>query len=259
MASNHILGPYGGYRSLYSFGLINLIYLATEVFCNRNYPYQRDALGKYRGQMEGAARSARQNIVEGSSRAGTSPKTEYRLLDVAKGSLEELAGDYEHFIMAKRAKIWRYNSPDAMEVSNLKVEPFHVQDIRDIRREFNDYVDDMRTRFEKYLEAEDGVYAANALLIVIDRACALLRRQMDRLEESIIDPDDMDTRITRLRRENSERKATEQAARGEVPQCPECGKPMRLVTAKKGPHAGNRFWSCIGFPECRGTRSFTGK
>ena len=47
--------------------------------------------------MVGAARSARQNIVEGSSRAGTSKENELKLLDVAKASLQELAGDYEAF------------------------------------------------------------------------------------------------------------------------------------------------------------------
>ena len=86
-----IIGAYGGYRRTLSFGFACLVYHATEVFCERNYSYKNDALGKTVGQMMGAARSARQNIVEGSSRAGTSKETELRLYDVAKGSLEELA------------------------------------------------------------------------------------------------------------------------------------------------------------------------
>ena len=88
-----IVAKHGGYRRTLTFGYVCLVYHATEVFCERNFSYKNDPLGKTVGQMVGAARSARQNIVEGSSRAGTSKETELRLYDVAKGSLEELAGD----------------------------------------------------------------------------------------------------------------------------------------------------------------------
>ena len=92
-----IIGHFGGYRKMYSFGWTCLIYHATTLFCRRNYNYKNDALGKTVGQMVGAARSARQNIVEASSRAATSKEQELKQLDVAKGSLDELAGDYEAF------------------------------------------------------------------------------------------------------------------------------------------------------------------
>lgn len=41
------------------------------------------------------------------------------------------------------------------------------------------------------------------------------------------------------------------------PACPKCGSPMVLREAKKGPNAGNKFWGCSRFPQCRGivTRS----
>lgn len=95
-----IIAPYGGYRKMLSFGFTCLAYHATETFCARNFDYRNDPLGKMVGQMVGAARSARQNLVEASSRAGTSAETELRLLDVAKASLQELAGDYEAFLQA---------------------------------------------------------------------------------------------------------------------------------------------------------------
>ena len=50
-----IIGAYGGYRRTVSFGFTCLIYHATEVFCERNYSYKNDALGKTVGQMLGAA------------------------------------------------------------------------------------------------------------------------------------------------------------------------------------------------------------
>jgi restriction system protein len=36
------------------------------------------------------------------------------------------------------------------------------------------------------------------------------------------------------------------------PTCPKCGAPMIKRTAKKGANAGNSFWGCSRYPECRG-------
>lgn len=35
--------------------------------------------------------------------------------------------------------------------------------------------------------------------------------------------------------------------------CPVCGRPMRLRTARRGPHKGQSFYGCSAFPSCRGT------
>ena len=37
--------------------------------------------------------------------------------------------------------------------------------------------------------------------------------------------------------------------------CPSCGSDMTLRTARKGAHAGSRFYGCSTYPKCRGTRS----
>jgi restriction system protein len=36
-------------------------------------------------------------------------------------------------------------------------------------------------------------------------------------------------------------------------QCPQCGHPMVLRTAQRGPQAGQQFWGCSQFPRCRVT------
>jgi len=46
--------------------------------------------------------------------------------------------------------------------------------------------------------------------------------------------------------------ATEQTP---PPSCPQCGAPMKLRTAGRGPNAGKPFWGCSRYPNCRGTRS----
>lgn len=48
--------------------------------------------------MVQAARSGKQNIVEGSAAAGTSSKMELTLIGVARASLEELLADYKDFL-----------------------------------------------------------------------------------------------------------------------------------------------------------------
>lgn len=37
-----------------------------------------------------------------------------------------------------------------------------------------------------------------------------------------------------------------------APSCPRCGAPMVLRIAKRGDHAGGRFWGCTGYPKYRG-------
>ncbi len=55
----------------------------------------------------------------------------------------------------------------------------------------------------------------------------------------------------------SSQQAFERSRDGESsPACPLCGSPMVLRTAKQGKRAGQRFWSCSRFPDCRGTRPY---
>ena len=45
---------------------------------------------------------------------------------------------------------------------------------------------------------------------------------------------------------------TPQVTSTSSPVCPRCGSPMVLRTASKGANAGNRFWGCSNYPNCRG-------
>ena len=93
----------GGYRRLHSFTFATMIHLETIRFCKRFIPCQDDPLGKTAGQMIGAARSGRQNIIEGSGRAATSKETEIKLTVVANTiiilisrTMSMLAGQIRH-------------------------------------------------------------------------------------------------------------------------------------------------------------------
>ena len=244
-----IIGSYGGYRRTLSFGFACLIYHATEVFCERNYSYKNDALGKTVGQMIGAARSARQNIVEGSSRAGTSKETELRLYDVAKGSLEELAGDYEAFLIGRGEVPWAENDPCASRLMSIALDRYQGPLSR---HDYGEYILAMRKRFGEFLEAEDPIVAANSVLIAIDQACRLLHRQMESVADTFREEGGFTERMSKARLETRDAQV---AAQG-TPRCPKCGKPMRKVIARKGRNAGSPFWACTGYPDCKGTRNY---
>ena len=249
MVNHKVFGPSGGYRKMFSFGWTCLIYHATTLFCRRNFNYRNDALGKTTGQMVGAARSARQNIVEASSRAATSKMQELKQLDVAKGSLDELAGDYEAFLIDAGEAPWSMEDSRYQAVSQLELDRFIATS--DIDHFFGVYTVSMRRRCSQWLENQDPLVAANSILIAIRRATALLVGQMGRTVKEAECEDTFAERLFHVRRGI-------QGGRGignGAPLCPKCGGAMRKVVARKGRTAGREFWSCAAYPECAGTRN----
>ncbi len=242
------LMPSGGFRKMFSFGYACLIYHATTTFCKRFFPWKEDPLGKTSGQMIGAARSVRQNIVEASSRAGTSKETELKLLDVARGSLSELEGDYEAFLTDANETIWSKNDARHQEVASIKLDEFQFSD--DMLHDFSAYILEMRRRFAPWLENADAIVAANALIVVIERAKALLYGQIETTMEAFSSEGGFRERLTRLRVE--QRDGIRQQKESEPPpDCPACGKPMVKRMAKSGPGKGKPFWGCSGYPSCK--------
>src|SRR5829696_7395911 len=93
---------HGGYRKLKSFQVAQLAYDVTVRFCDR-YIEKRS---RTHDQMVQAARSGARNIAEGSQASGTSKKTELKLTNVARASLEELRLDYEDFLRQHGLEEW---------------------------------------------------------------------------------------------------------------------------------------------------------
>ena len=69
--------------------------------------------------MVQAARSGKQNILEGSQASGTSKATEIRLINVARASLEELLEDYRDFLRVRGLPLWPKDSREATFVRKL--------------------------------------------------------------------------------------------------------------------------------------------
>jgi four helix bundle protein len=93
-ASEGFIPEHGGYKGLVSYQKARIVYDGTVWFCERFL----DRRSRTVDQMVQAARSGKQNIVEGSQVSGTSKEAELKLLNVARASLEELLEDYRDFL-----------------------------------------------------------------------------------------------------------------------------------------------------------------
>jgi four helix bundle suffix protein len=107
--------PHGGYMDLVSYQKAVIVYDATVQFCAR-YIGKRD---RTHDQMVQAARSGKQNIVEGSMASAVSKKSEILLTNVARASLEELLEDYRDFLRSRGAPMWAKDSKEALYVRRL--------------------------------------------------------------------------------------------------------------------------------------------
>src|SRR5439155_8263814 len=107
MNGETLIPLHGGYRKLKSFQVAQLVYDVTVRFCDR-YIEKRS---RTHDQMVQAARSGVQNIAEGSQASGTSKKTELKLTNVARASLEELRLDYEDFLRQRGMQEWEPEHP----------------------------------------------------------------------------------------------------------------------------------------------------
>src|SRR6188508_2908625 len=107
MEPEPLIPKHGGYRKLKSFQVAQLAYDVTVRFCDRYI----DKRSRTHDQMVQAARSGTQNVAEGSQASGTSKKTELRLTNVARASLEELRLDYEDYLRQHGLPLWPPQHP----------------------------------------------------------------------------------------------------------------------------------------------------
>src|SRR5678815_6202639 len=100
--AERFIPSHGSYEDLLSFQKARIVYDATVQFCER-FLDRRD---RTVDQMVQAARSGKQNILEGSEASGTSKENEIKLTGVARASLGELLEDYRDFLRLRGAAEW---------------------------------------------------------------------------------------------------------------------------------------------------------
>ena len=174
----NFIPPHGGYEDLLSFQKARIVYDGTVRFCER-FLGRRD---RTVGQMVQAARSGKQNILEGSQASGTSKEAEIKLINVARASLEELLEDYRDFLRVRKLVLWDKNSREARFVRRLGSRS---------NRSYESY----RT----YIETRTAQVVANILICLIHQNNYLLDQQLRQLEKAFLAEGGLRERMTRVR------------------------------------------------------------
>ena len=169
---------HGQYKDLLSYQKAEVVYDLTFRFCER-FLNKGD---RTVDQMIQAARSGKQNIVEGSQASGTSKETEIKLTNVARASQEELLIDYEDFLRVRDLKQWDKNSREAQYVRTMGQQtPITYESYRE------------------FCETRSAEVVANIAICLIHQTNFLLDQQLRRLEQDFVKEGGLRERMTRAR------------------------------------------------------------
>jgi four helix bundle suffix protein len=182
-----LISSHGGYRKLKSFQVAQLVYDVTVRFCDR-YIEKRS---RTHDQMVQAARSGVQNIAEGSLASGTSKKTELKLTNVARASLEELRLDYEDFLRQRGLPLW--SREDKRRAELIARRPANADEVAQWAKEMRDGHNGRSGR-GSYAEI-----AANGVLALIAVASSLLGRQLASQEKAFVKEGGFTERLYKVR------------------------------------------------------------
>lgn len=204
MEADPLIPSHGGYRHLKSFQVAQLCYDVTVRFCDR-YIEKRS---RTNDQMVQAARSGVQNIAEGSKASGTSKKMELKLTNVARASLEELRLDYEDYLRQRGLRLWSRNDPRRRELvarrcGTVEAVAAWVREVHGrVGENGRDGRDGRSIKSISSIPPRGGTYAeiaANAALVLVGVACALLDRQVHAQAEAFTKEGGFTERLYRVR------------------------------------------------------------
>jgi four helix bundle suffix protein len=177
-AREELIPAHGGYRKLKAYRAAEIVHDATVAFCDRFISIR----SRTHDQMVQAARSGKQNIVEGSAVSGTSSGFELKLVGVARGSLEELLNDYQDFLRQHGLALWDKDDPRAQEVRNLAYQQ-----------------DRSYTTYRTYIESSPAEVAANAAICLVHQAGFLIDKLKRHLAKKNTQQGGFSERLYRVR------------------------------------------------------------
>lgn len=219
-----LIPKHGGYRKLKSFQISQLVYDVTVRFCELYF----DKYSRTRDQMVQAARSGVQNIAEGSQASATSKKTELKLTQVARASLEELKLDYEDFLRQKGLEQLKFDHQALVRFKEKQCKTLEevqewVKGEREIgkkgkmEKEKTDEHGQSRTTTDGHniniksvpvsdsqcqsVSFSSSFLVANAALSLLNLACHLLDRQVERLAKDFENDGGFTERLYKVRTE----------------------------------------------------------
>ena len=153
------------WRDLWFYQKSEVLYQMTFVFCERFLPKYGD---RTVDQMVQAARSGKQNIVEGSEDGKTSTEMELKLLNTARASIGELRQDFEDFLKSRRLPLWTPNDE-------------RFQPMQNFTRTHNSLAD-----YEPYFQQWTAEEMANVGLTLCYQVDTMMNKYMERLERSFV-------------------------------------------------------------------------
>ena len=153
------------YRTLLAFQKAECVYDITFYFVSHFLDRSHD---RTVDQMLQAARSGKQNIVEGYSDAEGSTEIEHKLTTVAKGSLEELKEDYRDYLRVRNLELWG---------------PQHekYKACQPLFKKHND-----TAYYQRQINGRSDEDIANIALVVIHQALSLIRGLIDWQDEKFL-------------------------------------------------------------------------
>ena len=157
-----------------------VLYQLTYVFCER---FLRKYGDRTVDQMVQAARSGKQNIVEGSEDGKTSTAMELNLLNVARASIGELRQDYEDFLKSRQLMQWK--------PADERFQP--MQDFTKSNNQLADY----EPFFTKWTAEE----MANVALTLCYQVDAMMNKYMKKVEEIFVKEGGVKERMHKARTE----------------------------------------------------------
>lgn len=180
---NPIILPHGNYQELLSYQKSEVIYDLTFRFCEKHLKKGDRTVD----QMVQAARSGKQNIVEGSKASGTSKEMEIKLTNVARASLEELLEDYRDYLRVRDFVIWEKDSREAQYVRRLGNKPYTTYET-----------------YREFVDTRPANVVANIAICLIHQANYLLDQQIRRLEKDFLKDGGLRERMTKARLQSRE-------------------------------------------------------
>lgn len=113
------------WRNLRFYKKSETLYQLTFVFCKKYLPQYGD---RTKDQMVQAARSGKQNIVEGSEDGKTSTEMELQLLNVARSSIDELREDFKDYIASHGLTLWTKTHPRYANMQKFTQKHNNIED-----------------------------------------------------------------------------------------------------------------------------------
>lgn len=180
--NNEIIKKQGDYHNLVCYRKAELIYDITHYFA-----YSAFCKGdRTIDQMVQAARSGKQNIVEGNADVEISFEMGIKLIGVAKSSLQELLSDYEDFLRVNNFEQWATTSKEYMAMRRLG------------RNGDNAYILDVA-------KSRPLNTIANMAIILIKQEDYLLHQWQKSLSERFVREGGVKEKMHRLRKEQREK------------------------------------------------------